>query len=162
MPSDFDRIRDDTVWNNTDQRKLFEAILPSTWAELKNGIVGVSSINDYFRIRGEQVLLYPTPSDKRETVSFEYITDEIIRNTDGDRQTEWRADTDEFVLDDYLLRLGTVWRLLKIQGRPYAEEQRDYDLALRERISKNSGRKTVRHYEQYSVVRANYIPRVTP
>ena len=111
---------------------------------LKNSTITGSTANDYFRIRADQTLIFPTPTAVEGFV-YEYITDLIVDSSGGTGQTGWEADTDVPNVDEYLVRLDATWRLLNMQGKPYAEKQREFDLALLERTSKNGGNKTIVH-----------------
>jgi len=144
LPSDFDRFIDNTFWNTTQQRNVIGAMTPEEWRILNNATITGATVNDYFRIRQDLIVLYPTPSAV-ESFIFEYISNEIVEDSGGTGQTGWQADTDVPVIDDYILRLDATWRLLAMQGRPYAEKQRELDLALAERVSINGANKTITH-----------------
>jgi len=144
LPSDFDRVIDNTFWNTTNQRTVIGPTSPKDWRVLTNSTITGATANDYFRTRGGQFLLFPTPTAVEGYV-LEYISNLIVESSGGSGQTDWIADSDVPVVDDYLVRLDATWRLLKMQGKPYAEEQRELELALAERISRNGGRESVYH-----------------
>lgn len=144
LPSDFDRIINNTFWNTTNLRTVIGPTTPEDWRILSNSTITGATANDYFRLRDSQVLLFPTPTAV-EGYIYEYISDLIVDDSGGTGQTGWEADTDVPNVDAYLVQLNATWRLLKMQGKPFAEEKLDYDLALAERIAKNRGRKTVFH-----------------
>lgn len=150
LPSDFDRIIDNTFWNSTNQRSVLGPSTPQEWRILKNSTVTGTTANDYFRIRAGQTLIFPTPTAV-ESYVYEYITDLIVDSSGGTGQTGWQADTDVPNVDEYLVRLDATWRLLNMQGKPYAEKQREFDLALAERISRNGGRKTIVHADDTGI-----------
>ena len=147
LVSDFDRFVNNTFWNTTNQRICIGPKNPQDWRYLKNSTLGGGSINDYFRLRDGQILLYPVPS-AIEGYIYEYITNLIVESSIGTGQTGWLADTDVPVVDEYLIKLAATWRLLKMQGKPYAEELKEFDLALNERTSRNGGKETIYHYTQ--------------
>ncbi len=144
LPSDFDRIIDNTIWNTTKLRTVIGPSTPQEWRILKNSTITGATANDYFRIRAEQTLIFPTPT-AIEGFIYEYITDLIVDSSGAVGQTGWEADTDVPNVDEYLVRLDANWRLLNMQGKPYAEKQREFDLALAERVSRNGGNKTIFH-----------------
>lgn len=144
LPSDFDRIIDNTFWNTTRQRNVIGPSTPQEWRILTNATITGSTANDYFRIRDSQTLLFPTPTAVEGFV-YEYISNLIVDSSGGTGQTGWQADTDVPNVDEYLVRLDATWRFLGMQGKPYAEKQREFDLALAERIARNGGRKTIVH-----------------
>lgn len=163
LPSDFDRICDNTFWNTTNSRRVLGPETPQEWRVLKNSTISGATINDYFRIRDDETILFPIPAAV-EAYIYEYITGLIVDSSGGTGQTGWLADTDVPNVDDYLIQLNATWRLLKMQGKPYAEEQRDYELALAERMSRNGGNKTVRHFSNLGINRGRigYPDIVTP
>lgn len=144
LPSDFDRIINNTFWNTTQQRTVIGPSTPQEWRILNNATVTGATVNDYFRIRDDQVVIFPTPTAV-EGFIFEYITNLIVDSSGGTGQTGWQADTDVPNVDEYLVRLNATWRLLGMQGRAYAEKQREFDLALAERVSRDGGNKTIYH-----------------
>jgi len=146
LPSDFDRITDNTFWNTTELRDVIGPTSPKDWRILTNSTISGSTANDYFRIRDGQVLIFPIPT-AIEGYIYEYCTDLIVESSGGAGQVTWLADSDVPVVDEYLIRLDATWRLLNMQGKPYAEKQRELDLALAERISRNGGRRTIYHNE---------------
>jgi hypothetical protein len=163
LPSDFDRIIDNTFWNTTNNRKVLGPTSPKDWRSLNDSTVSSATINDYFRVRASETLIFPTPTGVENFV-YEYISNEIVDSSGGTGQTGWKADNDVPNVDEYLVRLDATWRLLSMQGKPYAEKQREFDLALAERVSKNSGNKTIKHFDnsmQFDKSRIGYPDIVT-
>lgn len=162
LPSDFDRFINNTFWNATNNTKVIGAQSPQEWRKLKNSTLNGTAAFDFYRIRGDQILLYPTPSAV-ESFVYEYISNLVVNDSGGTGQTGWQADTDLPVIDEHLVRLDATWRLLKIQGRTYGEELRIANEALGERIAINGSRKTIRHYTSFdddNVIRA--YPQLVP
>jgi hypothetical protein len=149
LPVDFDRLINNTFWNSTTMMKVIGAISPQEWRVLTNSTANNSTIADYYRLRANLITLFPTPSGVENFV-LEYISSYIVESSGGSGQTGWEADTDVPVLDEYLLRLDATWRLLKMQGRPYGEEQKDADLAIAERLAVNGSKKTIVHFDNSS------------
>lgn len=144
LPSDFDRFIDNTFWNTTQKRAMIGSVSPQEWRTLNDSTVSGGSVGEYYRIRDNEVKIFPTPTAV-ESYKYEYITDLIVEDSGGTGQTGWQADTDVPVVDEFILRLDATWRLLKMQGRPYAEEQREADVAIMERTSRNGGKQTIYH-----------------
>lgn len=144
LASDFDRMVNNTFWNTTNSRKVLGPESPQRWRELKNATASTSSANDFFRIRDDETQLYPTPTAV-EAYIYEYISNLIVESSGGTGQATWAADTDVPTVDEYMVKLNATWLYLKMQGRPYAEEQREYDLAVAERASINGAKKTIYH-----------------
>lgn len=150
LPADFDRIVDNTFWNTTNLRTVIGPTTPQDWRILKNSTITGATANDYFRIRKGQTLIFPTPT-AIEGYIYEYVTDLIVDSSLAVGQTGWETDTDVPNVDEYLVRLDATWRFLDMQGKPYAEKQREFDLALAERASKNGGNKTVFHSDNRGI-----------
>jgi len=144
LPTDFDRIVNNTFWNTSDTREMIGSISAQDWRILNNSTIGAGTIAEYYRFRANEILIFPTPAGTDGYV-FEYITKNIVEDSGGTGQTGWLADTDVPVIDEYILKLDATWNLLKSQGRPYAEDQRKANLALAERLGINAGRQTIRH-----------------
>lgn len=155
LPADFDRFINETFWDSTTFLPVEGPITPTDWRILNNSTISGGAVTEYFRIRNGQTLIYPTPGAVRNYV-YEYITNLIVESDEGVAQTGWLADTDIPVIDSYIIRLDATWRLLKNQGRPYAEEQRIANLALAERAQKSGARKTIRHYAPNVRARVGY------
>ena len=128
-PSDFDHFVPFTNWNRTTSRRMF-SIYPNFWQQLQSGLATVS-INDQFRIRGadREFLVEPTPTDV-QTMSFEYVSKNYAEDSGGTGQSSWQADTDVSVLDEELIEMGLIWRLLNRMGLSYAEEKSEYQQAV--------------------------------
>lgn len=123
--TDFDHFVPFTQWNRTTNRKAYQ-IDPQFWQELNSGLATVS-INDRYRIRGadRDLHIFPTPSAV-ETIAFEYVSKNFCKSAGGTEQSSWQTDTDTGVLDEELIELGTIWRMLNRLGEPYAEEKAEY------------------------------------
>ena len=102
-------------------------------------------------------------TESTDNYIFEYISKNIVESSGGSGQSTWLADTDVSVIDEYILKLDATWRLLKSQGRPYAEDQREANLALAERMGINAGRQTIRHgYINFINGKIAYPNNITP
>lgn len=142
LPSDFDRIINETAWNATTKYPMIGVVSAKAWQDLKNNRTSTSSVCDYYRIRAGQILIFPTPS-ATESLIYEYVSNKPIESSGGTAQTEWLADTDLPRLDDYLVELGIRWRFRKMNGKPYAEDMNEYnEIGLKE-MSADGGRMRV-------------------
>lgn len=151
LPTDFDRFINDTFWNEDEMWPVKGPMTPEEWRILKNSSISGGATTEYFRIRNGQTLIFPIPSSAQDYI-YEYITNKIIESSGGTGQTEWLADTDVPVIDDYIVRLDATWRWLAKNGRPYSEEQRTANNAIAERVKINGARRKVTHnYTDYDV-----------
>lgn len=161
LPGDFDRFIDDTFWNASRMRQVAGVMTPSEWRILKNSTISGGASFDYYRIRTNQVLLFPIPGPAINYI-YEYISNLVVLSSIGAGQTTWLADTDIPAIDAHIVRLDATWRLLKIQGRSYAEEQLTSENAIAERISRNGGRRTIMHQPRDLYGKASYPQTIRP
>jgi hypothetical protein len=126
LPSDYERIVNSTAWNSTNNLQMIGVTTAAEWQNLQNATDGSGSANDWYRIRGGQVLIYPTPSSV-ESMVYEYIQNTPIESSGGSAQTTWQADTDVPRIDAYLVELGTRWRFRKMLGQPFQQDLEQYN-----------------------------------
>jgi hypothetical protein len=142
LPSDFDRLVDNTFWNASQNWAMIGGKTPESWRFLKNSLITQAETVQYYRIRNNQVVIHRTPSVVENYV-YEYITKNIVKSSSNVEQTGFLADSDVPVIDEYILRLDTTWRWLKNNGRAYAEEKLIAEKAIAERIKANGSRGTI-------------------
>lgn len=163
LPSDFDRMINDTFWNKTQYLNLIGPVTPEKWRILKDTVVAGTTIQNYFRIRNNQVLIHSVPTVVENYV-FEYISKNIVKSATNVEQTTFLADTDIPIIDEYIVRLDATWRWLKMNGRPYAEDQNSANKAVIERIKINGSRARI-IYEKKGIYNAQisaYKPIIFP
>ena len=143
IASDFLRFSNDTMWNRTTNRKFYGPLNNTEWQTLK-GIV-VNGVTNYFRIRGNLLLLNPIPTVGQSLV-FEYIGKNWVDTTgDGSANaTSYAADANTTVLDEDLITLGVVWRFLKQKGLPYDNQFQEYQMKLSEKQAKDGAKQIIR------------------
>ena len=127
IPSDFDHIVSDTMFNRTTIRKVYGPISESDWQRYKASLT--SYVNPAFRIRGGSILMAPTQT-AGQTVAYEYISNKWCQSSGGTAQSAFAADSDTGKLDEELIRLGMVWRFRKAKGLEYAGQRDDYERRL--------------------------------
>jgi len=139
LPSDFDRLVNDTFWNQDQHRALIGATTAETWRILKDSATLGVGYEEFYRIRNNEIVIHQTPT-VAENYVFEYITKNIVKSSTNTPQTGFLADTDIPVIDEYIVKLDTTWRWLKNNGRAYAEEKITAEKAIAERIKVNGSR----------------------
>lgn len=128
-PSDFQRAIPETFWNLSQDKKVYGPLNDKEWA-LANGLAVTSATwqNVMFRYDGLHIFPVPTVAD---TIAYDYIINTPVQATGGGAyKTEFTVDSDVYLLGDRVLRLGIVWRYKRDKGRDYAEDLKDYELAL--------------------------------
>lgn len=146
FPSDYDRHVDNTMWDTSEYWQVRGPRSPQEWAAYNNAIVSISP-RFHFRKRGDQILIWPTPTsdDNGDTISYEYVRNTwILDNSNADTPvTAWTADADTQVFDDHLFFLGMRWRYLQSVGRSYIDEKAEYEETLDERVASDKGNRTI-------------------
>lgn len=143
LPSDFDRLINNTVWNRSTQEPASGPINNQLWQNWESGILQ-PVVNDNWRIfptsATNQFHIQPEPSST-ETLAFEYITNQPVESSGGIAQTTWDDDTDVPRLDDFLVELGMIWRLLRRYGFEHAAEHAEYENQVQMAIARDGGSK---------------------
>ena len=144
LPSDFKSPVDNTFWDRSRFWSMRGPLSPQQWQLYKSSVIGRASIQRRFRFRrsptGGQVLsIDPTPTDNGSQLVFEYVSTGWCVSQTGVFQSSWQADTDTCVIDEYLLRLGLKWRLLRRKGMSYNEELDEYETEVGKAMSKDGG-----------------------
>lgn len=114
------------VWNESND---FAVEGPINADEYNDLIVrSVSALPQYWRLVGS--VLHIVRPVSGETLRYEYITNKWILQGGSTAATALSADTDTFRVPERLLELGVIWRFKKAKGLDYAEDMRDYEMAL--------------------------------
>jgi hypothetical protein len=137
LPSGFDQMIKNTVFNRTRRRQMFGDLSPAQWQRTQASLV--TQVNPAFRIKGDLFFISPTPT-AIETVAYEYITINWCRSAALAGQARWVADTDTGVLDEELTTLGIIWRFKSAKGLDYAESMNDYEIKVNKAIFKDGAR----------------------
>ena len=77
------------------------------------------------------------------TAKYYYITKNIVDPVTGANKEAFTIDTDTFLLDEKVLRLGVIWQWKSNKGLPYAEDLASYETALAEAVSRDKGSKVI-------------------
>jgi hypothetical protein len=137
VPTDFDRFINESFWNRTKIRPVYGPLSPQEWQQRQASPIG--GISDYFRMQGNQIYIYPTPT-AGWTMAYEYISNYWVSSS----KTAMTADSDTGLVDENLLKLGAIWRYLKSRSMDYAEEFRAFEQETETAIAKDGGKSTLR------------------
>ena len=131
IATDFGRFSNNTLWNRTTDRKYYGPITGSQWQRIKAIVSG--GITNYFRIRGGNLLMTPTPT-AGESVNFEYVSKNWVDTSGGSTANadKFTGDSQTTVLEEELVVLGVVWRFLKLKGLPYDVQFMEYQNRMME------------------------------
>lgn len=140
IPSDFDRFVSDTFYNRTKKREVEGPLNAQEWQSYKASTTTV--LFDAVRVRGDSLLLAPTPS-AGDSYAFEYVSTwwcTTAASTSG-TLAAWVSDTDIGILPEEIMTLGIVWRFLRAKGLDYAEAFRSYEQAIMQRQGWDGGKR---------------------
>lgn len=143
VPADFQRVLDNTMWDRSRFWSMRGPQSPQQWQLYKSSVIGRATIQRRFRFRevnGNQVFsIDPVPTDNGAALVWEYVSNGWCKSAAGAPQTRWQADTDVGVLDEYLLTLGTRWRMLRRLGMSYSEELDEYEREVSRALATDGG-----------------------
>jgi hypothetical protein len=128
------------VWNTSSDWPIHGPADAEQWNDLV--VRTIVSLPQYWRLIGGVLNIYaPRAGDD---IRFEYITKNWIYQTGTTPSQIIIGDTDIFAFPENLMELGLVWRWKKSKQLDYAEDMRDYEIALTDEIdSDRGGRKVI-------------------
>lgn len=147
LPTDYDRLLDNTVWDRDQYWSLRGPLSPSQWQVFKSGLVANSTVRSRFRIKPDtrvnKFFIDPTPSSALDYV-FEYGSTQWVKDTENSTgKTAYAVDTDVSLIDESLIELGAIWRFLSRKGFAYAEEKEDFDREVERAFAEDGGAVTL-------------------
>jgi hypothetical protein len=74
---------------------------------------------------------------------FEYQSLASVKTAAGPMASDWTGDDDTSVLSEFLIELGTRWRMLRRIGLDYAEERDEYDREVDKAVARVGGMMTL-------------------
>jgi hypothetical protein len=156
IPTDFDRILNETFNNRTAHRQVLGPYDPVEWQSYKASVT--TAVFDAFRICGNAILLAPTPN-AGDSYAYEYISTYWVA-TAADSTTparaSWVADDDVGILDEELMADGIVWRFLQAKGLSYDEQFRTYEAQLMLATARDGGKRKVQLGKSYDWRKPRY------
>lgn len=143
LPSDFQRPIDNTMWDRSRFWSMRGPMSPQQWQLYKSSVIGRASIQRRFRFReiagSQHFSVDPVPTDNGSNFVFEYVSNAWCKSSGGTPQTQWAADTDVGILDEYLMTLGIRWRMLRRLGFSYQDELDEYQRQVSKAMAKDGG-----------------------
>lgn len=142
IPDDFDRMINETFFNRTRKRRVIGPLDPVEWQAHK--ALSASVLTDAFRIRGDAILLVPTPS-AGDSYYYEYVSSHWAHGVEPPVETDasWWIDGNETYLSEELILLGVIWRFKKLNGLDYAEDFATYERRVTDAIMRDGARRTL-------------------
>lgn len=148
LPSDFDRIVNDTIWDETNYLQIRGPVDKREWQDYNKGLAQLSGLELVCTIQGnlesntKEISFYPDTS--AATVSFWYISDKCVWSASGEAQNSITSDNDEPVIPEEVVRAAAKWRLLRMLGLDFQDERLEYYALLDDFKANDSGSKRVR------------------
>ena len=144
LPSDYDFLIDDTLWDRENFWKLRGPLSPQQWQQYKSGIVSTGPrrrlrIKPSASSNVKAIFIDPTPDTSAETLVFEYVSLNWCESSGGTAAAAWAVDTDTGILDEYLLQLDLKWRFLRAKGRSYSDEKHEFEMELSQALARDGG-----------------------
>ena len=154
LPDDFGWMVDDTLWERSRYWALRGSMSPQKWQLYKSSIYGRATIWRRWRIRipsgsgaGAAPMFSIDPqisaTDNTSSFVFEYVSKNwCVSRVAGQAQTmasDWTSDNDDSVLDEWLIELGTRWRVMHRLGLDYADDQDEAEREIDKAVARNGG-----------------------
>jgi hypothetical protein len=141
LPSDYDRMpAKGAVMTTQFAMPLVKARDLDFWLDMQ--IRGVSGAPGYWIIIGGQMQVLPALGSDT-SAKFYYVRNTIVRPSTGALKATFTADDDSFVLPERLIKLALIWRWRAQKRYEYAEDLRNYEIALSEEIARDKGSRTL-------------------
>lgn len=131
----FRKIKDHTVWDRTDRLPV-RSINSEDWAMVKATVSAEARYR--YRLFRHNLLLTPTPPADH-SLAFEWVSKWWIQDgVSGAIKERFNADTDTFLIERELLKLGLTWRWRKTKGLSYEEEYNEFEDRLKEMLASDT------------------------
>lgn len=129
LPGDYRRDLMQTTYDNSNQYRAVP-LSYRNYNKLKFGIDGTADINSYYRIIGDKIRFLPENVATGSTITFDYVTKDIVCSASGVPKSDFTVDSDTHVFDDEMVILGIIWRFKRMRGETYNDDKNDYNIHL--------------------------------
>lgn len=137
LPTDFDRLRENTrLWNFNTNIPLIGVRDAFKWHELSRR--DPTPVYARWIILNKEVIFNP-PIPNEQTVKFFYISNRLVEKPNGNMDIWFTSDTDEFRLDERLLRLAIIWKWKMKNALPFDGDKAEYDRLLASLVATDKG-----------------------
>jgi hypothetical protein len=147
LPSDFDRIINDTIWDSTNSRPVRGPVDLREWQVYVSGASQIAGLDLVCRIQGDQdnnekvMTFYPDTS--ASTVLFWYISKKCVYSSANETKETITADDDLFIVPDKAVRAAAKWRLLRSIGMDFKDELMEYKSLVDDLMANDTGGKKI-------------------
>ena len=131
---DFYSILNNTIYIKDGNEKLIGSITPQEW--MREKYFNEASSGTKFIIQNGMIKFLVTPQDDIKIV-FQYRSNTVcLDGANGyTEKNSISKNTDIPVFDEYLVKLGILWRWLKRNGMDYAEEYNEYEREIKKKFA---------------------------
>lgn len=131
---DFYSLLNNTIYIKDYNEKVIGAITPEDWMKEKYFCESVSGTK--FKIQSGMIKFLTPPADNIKIV-FQYRSNAICYDPQRgyEEKSVLSKNTDIPIFDEYLVKLGILWRWLKRNGMDYTEEFAEYERELKKKFS---------------------------
>lgn len=144
LPADFHSFASMSQWDRSFHLPMIGPTTGANWQWLKSGISTATTINRWWRLRGQYFEVHPVPPASGETLAFDYYSKNWIsyQTPVGEATTgiTWSSDNDTALISEDLLTLGLKWRFLQAKGMPFEAEYKEYESMKDAHIEDNGGK----------------------
>lgn len=129
---DFYCLLNNTIYIKDSNEKIIGAVTPEQW--MKDRYFSASGSDVKFKIQNGCFVFLNEPQSRVKIV-FQYRSDNIVWDFKTfEEKNVLNANTDVPIFDEYLVKLGILWRWLKRSGLDYSEEYAEYQQELKKRF----------------------------
>jgi hypothetical protein len=137
LPSDYDWMPDTSeIWSSDNDRPLCKVVDENVW--LSHIEQGLDPVPGEWIIYGGQLHIRSAPGTGI-TCRYFYQSNLYVDPAAGSNTNIFATDTDNFRLDERLLKLGIIYRWKQAKGQPYAQEMDDYEVLKEKLIARDKG-----------------------
>lgn len=137
IPTDLSSFVNDSMWNDSTSRKVYGPMTEQQWQQYQAFPI-FTSVNPGFIVREGEIYFQPAPS-AGNTVAYSYVSKNWAEDSGGTGLEAMTADTDVALLPEWLISLGVVWRFLKANKLPFAEEWQTYTASRNQELARTGG-----------------------
>lgn len=141
MPTDYDRVIDETEWDKSKHWKMQGPETAQQWAWLTSGFIA-SGPQIRFRIFGNYFAIWPMVSTT-ETLGFDYVSSYWAADSTGTAKAAFTVDTDTCIFPDRLMVLALKLKFWQIKGFDSTAFERDYTMELNISKANDAGSQTL-------------------
>lgn len=139
LPADFGRLIDQTIWDQNNNWEILGPDTPQLRQWRRESEISQAGPRRFFRVEGNNIVLWPTPTTNGQTISFLYTSTQWCQSSGGTGKTAFTLNTDTNIVDEDLLTLGGIWRFLAMKGLDAQAARLNYQSRRDALISKYAG-----------------------